>query len=384
MFDFYFSVISILCCFFVSYLFFNSGFLSIPESNNRFKSIDGLRGFLAILVMLHHFVITYYWHFSGRWGDPTEIIYKNFGKVGVSMFFIITGFLFISKIIKVDGKVNWIRLMETRFFRIFPLYFLMVILISLVVYLRGGFEFFNFHDVFSDYLLWLVFLGGDINSFSGTNLIIAGVDWTLRYEWFFYLLLPLISFLIYRVVGVFLLFFAFLIFLFFSPVVFGLNSKYFVLFYIGGGVAFLFHKFGDYISRLNFLNSKAFSLFLVLIIYLVLTNRNSMGVFQMFLMGLLFFFIAAGSSIFGVLNSRYSILLGEISYSIYLLHGFVLYLFFGFFVNPESYTIFQYSLFMPVVALIVVFLSVFSFKYIESPFVSLGHNGYFSRFLVGK
>lgn len=384
MFDFYISVITVLLCYLTSYFLLNAGAIPVPEVNNRFRSIDGLRGFLAISVMLHHFVISYYWHLGRKWGDPVEVIYKNFGKVGVSMFFIITGFLFISKILRAEGKINWISLFESRCFRIFPLYLLVLSFISLVIFLSGGFEQLNYPDVLYDYLLWFVFLGGDINSFSGTNLIIAGVDWTLRYEWFFYLLLPIITFFIYRVLGVVFLLVSFFIFLFFSPVVFGLNSKYFILFYIGGGVAFLLYKFTWCMPSQDFLNSKRFSFFLVLLIYIVLTYENSMGVIHMFLMGLLFFCIAAGSSIFGVLNLKYSILLGEISYSIYLLHGLVLYLFFVFFVDPKSFTVLQYSYFMPVVALIVVLLSVVSFKYIEMPFISLGRKGFFSKFWNNK
>ena len=38
---------------------------------------------------------------------------------------------------------------------------------------------------------WILFRGGDLEGFP-TGIIIAGVNWTLTYEWAFYLLLPLL------------------------------------------------------------------------------------------------------------------------------------------------------------------------------------------------
>ena len=44
---------------------------------------------------------------------------------------------------------------------------------------------------------WILFRGGDLEGFP-TGIIIAGVNWTLTYEWAFYLLLPLLHAIFHR------------------------------------------------------------------------------------------------------------------------------------------------------------------------------------------
>lgn len=149
----------------------------------RYGAIDGLRGFLAIAVFFHHFIITWYWKTNGIWAKPPETYYQNYGQVGVAIFFMITGFLFISKIIKDDGKTNWFKLYESRFFRIFPLYIFVVLIVTLVAFSDSKFKLnVSSLELVKQYLQWGIFHGGVINNFSETSKVIAGVDWTLKYE----------------------------------------------------------------------------------------------------------------------------------------------------------------------------------------------------------
>ncbi|WP_155519215.1 acyltransferase family protein, partial [Lactobacillus delbrueckii] len=60
----------------------------------RSSPIDALRGLLATSVVCHHFVVTYHWKVSGVWERPQSAILNNMGVVPVSLFFMITGFLF--------------------------------------------------------------------------------------------------------------------------------------------------------------------------------------------------------------------------------------------------------------------------------------------------
>ena len=62
--------------------------------------MDGLRGILALSVLVHHFYITYFWKTTGLWKRPESDLLNNFGAIAVSFFFLITGYLFISKIQK--------------------------------------------------------------------------------------------------------------------------------------------------------------------------------------------------------------------------------------------------------------------------------------------
>jgi len=115
-------------------------FSFLSHRQGRYGSIDGLRGFLAISVLFHHFIVTWYWKVNGDWVRPPEDYYQNYGKVSVALFFMITGFLFISKIMKDDGKTNWFKFYESRIFRIFPLYIFAVLIVTLIVFSGSDLE----------------------------------------------------------------------------------------------------------------------------------------------------------------------------------------------------------------------------------------------------
>lgn len=75
------------------------------DSLDRSSPIDAMRGILALSVMTHHFYITYVWKTVGSWKTPESIFLENLGAVGVSLFFLTTGFLFLNKIKK--NNINW-------------------------------------------------------------------------------------------------------------------------------------------------------------------------------------------------------------------------------------------------------------------------------------
>lgn len=75
-----------------------------PPSLGRYASIDGLRGYLAFFVFLHHSCIWYFFLRTGQWQAPPSNLYNHFGQSSVALFFMITGFLFFSKLI--DGRTR--------------------------------------------------------------------------------------------------------------------------------------------------------------------------------------------------------------------------------------------------------------------------------------
>ena len=89
----------------------------------RYSTIDGLRGYLAFAVFLSHSSIWYFYLHFGRWDVPQSNFYTHLGQSSVTLFFMITGFLFWSKLL--DGRVqpiDWSRLYLSRLFRLVPLY----------------------------------------------------------------------------------------------------------------------------------------------------------------------------------------------------------------------------------------------------------------------
>ncbi len=95
------------------------------------------------------------------------------------------------------------------------------------------------------------------------------------------------------------------------------------------------------------------------------------SIFQMLLLGIPFIMIALGNTIFGVLESKGLKTLGEVSYSIYLIHGLILYMLFSVFnvFSFEKGSALQYIASLPIVLALVSAVSVLTFSAIEKPFI---------------
>lgn len=71
---------------------------------SRTMTIDGLRGYLAVGVFIHHAVIYYRYLTERIWDNPASSLYTQLGSINVSLFFMITGYLFWGKIISCQGR----------------------------------------------------------------------------------------------------------------------------------------------------------------------------------------------------------------------------------------------------------------------------------------
>ncbi len=355
----------------------------LSSRSGRYGTLDGLRGYLALSVVFHHYVITWYWKVGGSWGRPPEDYFQNYGKIGVAIFFMITGFLFISKVMGSAGKLNWFMLYESRIFRIFPLYIFAVAIISVVVLYKSGFELIvTGPELVGQYLKWLVFMGGTINNFDDTRTVIAGVDWTLKYEWVFYLMLPMLAALLYRTFMVRTI----LLLLICAPIYYGMIQFYeidaalFVLFIIGGFTAYLNKRLriSEVVIKSNLVSSVA-----MLSIVLALFQPKAFGFAHAILLSVFFVLIVLGNDMYGVFSHKSSVLLGEISYSIYLLHGLVLYLAFSVFdiAHIQDFSLQEYLLFLPLMCVVVITVSAVTFIYIENPGVKIGRKHLLSNML---
>ena len=240
----------------------------------------------------------------------------------------ITGFLFTTKLLRASGPVDWWRLYRSRVFRIFPLYLLVVGVISLLVFHNSSYRLnVPWSTLLQQYAHWLMFHGGLINDYPYTRVVIASVDWTLKYEWLFYLALPLLHLSLVR--GGRIVAFALLvasILLFARPVGLGsFTSLFFLLFTVGAGVAWLQH--GSTTGR-DLARSNLSSMISLAAIVAALLQPVPLGITQVALMSVFFGLTALGNDLFGLFRTPASRLLGEISYSIYLTHGIVLFMLF--------------------------------------------------------
>lgn len=339
----------------------------------RYGAIDGLRGYLAISVFVYHFIITWYWHNTGKWTRPPEDYFQNFGKIGVMIFFMITGFLFISKIISDNGKTDWVRLYKSRIFRIYPLYLFVLIIVSIIVFYKT-----NFHinvEVFTllkQYAKWFIYYGGPINDYSHTKLIIAGVDWTLKYEWLFYLSLPLIAWIISKNKIIILSsLFITLIISYLHLGCCGINTMHASFFIVGGVIAYLNSM---KLNITGIIQSKFSSIITLIALLISLFYPHTYSLIQVAGVSIFFASVALGNTMFGFFESKASIFLGEISYSIYLLHGLVLYILFSVIniIDLNKLSLLQYEYTMPVIVILLILISTITHIIIELPGIRYG------------
>lgn len=314
------------------------GHLVAPrERADRFASIDGLRGYLALFVFLHHACIWYFYLHSGQWQVPPSNLYTHLGQASVALFFMITGFLFFGRILGAREKpIDWPRLLMSRLLRLVPLYALFLLLLVLLVLLvSGGTLRVPVLQALADVLRWGSFtiLGApDLNQVADTWRITAGVTWSLPYEWLFYASLPLQALLTrsrtdVRAVLASGASVSAILYLW-SPSVIHLSA------FLGGMMAAVTvrsERFRAFAGTLP-----ATLLMALCMLLLVSAFPNAVGYPQLVLLTLAFSMIAGGNSAGGMLTHRLSSWLGEISYGIYLLHGMLLFALFTFVVGVEQ------------------------------------------------
>ncbi len=156
----------------------------------RVSSIDGLRGFLALGVFVFHMVLMRRYLAEGVWESPQSHFYAVIGPVGVSVFFMLTGYLFWTRLLRTRGRPGWARLYIGRLFRIGPMYLAVVVAMLLIVFSRSGFTLREPAGAVAGPVLQWLALGlidtqPDVNGEVARH-VLAGVTWTLWYEWVFY------------------------------------------------------------------------------------------------------------------------------------------------------------------------------------------------------
>ena len=353
------------------------GWMPLPSSQHRLGCIDGLRGYLALGVMVHHFVISLGVLAGRPWQAPSSGFFNTIGQAGVVLFFMITGALFYDKLTSGRGPVNWASLYVSRVFRLAPLLWFVTALVAVIVVVRRGGEVGSINDLAAALLRWLLFAGTpDIGGYSGTALIVAGVTWTLAYEWAFYFALPLIALYAAAVRGLGLPPVAAVISLLVAG--WACDGVAWRGWAIGFAVPFAIGMLAVELSRApriaHYLRSTPAALGGLGALLAALTLFHSaFGNIPYLLLGLFFAPIVAGNSYGSVLMRGGSRVLGEASYGIYLLHGVCLNVFTVDIVRRggwELSTILWAAL--PPLGLLVVSLACLTFLIIERPAIRAG------------
>jgi peptidoglycan/LPS O-acetylase OafA/YrhL len=308
--------------------------------------LESLRGLLAMSVLFSHAVVTYFYFQTGVWTSPPAPFYAFLGPGAVILFSFLSGFLFWSKCLAHDGIKTYRSFLAARGRRLIPAYYVSVAIVMLLVLARMHFKLVAPLTTFLGELVrWLIFLPThEVDGFARASLVNASVVWSLMFEVMFYLLLPLMFFLFkgYRILvymaiaGAVSWTLARHGFTAFTPalvrggplpfVAFALNSVFGFGFGIGMLVAVLYARCPKHVwQALKQRRLTPIPLFFVSAPLIFKVGMYSAAEFL--LLGVVFVFIVAGNDFFGLLSSKAVFLLGTVSYSFYITHGIVLFVF---------------------------------------------------------
>lgn len=169
----------------------------LSKSDQRIIELDGLRGIAVLMVLA--------WHFIGSMapvytGTVPDLIYAStvFGRTGVDLFFVLSGFLIIGILLDNRAATNHFRVFYTRrICRIWPPYVALMIVYWGCFLLLGQSVVFNTHPTFPiQFLSQLTFNFGTLMVIANGAVARAfSVTWSVGIEEWFYLIFPFFIFL---------------------------------------------------------------------------------------------------------------------------------------------------------------------------------------------
>lgn len=151
------------------------------ESSSRLKSFEGLRAWAVIMVFNVHFLGQYYQnHYFVGVDSFAERVFKflHSGHIGVDLFFVLSGFLIFSTLNR--NKPSFKSYISHRINRIMPAH-VVVLLLLMFANIWGGF----FTNVWGGFFANILFLPTFVSQLPAFN----SVTWTLGWEWLFYILM---------------------------------------------------------------------------------------------------------------------------------------------------------------------------------------------------
>ena len=338
-------------------------------SSNRIYGLDALRGYAALYVMVFH---TYF--LGGIYiheGKIKELIIH--GEMGVPIFFVISGFSITYSVFQKEF-FNLFELKNfciRRFYRIIPLFYFAFIL-NLVFMIINA-ESIKLYDSIVTLCFFFPFVSGHQES-----MVMAG--WSLGIEMVFYLLFPLLFLLlkINKRMFIFLIILALFIHLYAS---FDKNNPY-----LNFAFQSIFFLFGMLMCFYRSIIQKLFShgmlqiislvaiLFGVIILILgIWVFKNQPFVFFRF-SGIIL--LVSGTFFYRgkLLVNKINIFLGDLSYSIYLMHPLVILFLVKLGLNVliyEYFPNFGFLVFISIVGISVIGVSFLTYNFIEKPFINI-------------
>ena len=157
-----------------------------PSQSNYFPSIDILRGFAALSVVVYHVIELFGWSAFPVTG---VLLWFRIGWMGVDLFFVISGFVIglsaFSGIDKYGSTLFRSDFIKKRIVRIVPLHYLTMLVF--LVFIMPALLFESFWKNLTSHLLFVH--NFSVNLHGGIN----GANWSLATEMQFYLLMMFLA-----------------------------------------------------------------------------------------------------------------------------------------------------------------------------------------------
>ena len=305
-------------------------FQSLSFVQNKIYSIEVLRFLASISVLIYHYKIFFF--IANRFNDFTYIdpsnslfisdlpfnsvlsIFYRFGDYGVQVFWCISGFIMSYVYLEQENKINAKSFFFNLFSRLYPLHFATLVLITVIqiisLILFGNFSIFD-NNNFYNFLLHFFFISGwgfqDGQSF---NQPIWSVSLELIAYFLFFFSIKMIKNINYLKIIIF-----YIILLFLNKFFFNEFKNQGVIsciqLFLSGVLVFKIYK------EFSYFNFVLFSIFLLTI--------SILGSFKIFLFCpaiVMIFLISENLLIkFKVVFLKFFSLLGNLTYSSYLLHA---------------------------------------------------------------
>ena len=329
----------------------------VPKKNQYFYSLDLFRGFCGYGVAITHLNA---FAFSNVYMEYMSLIFAEF-------FFVLSGFVLYPQLLKVlHNKKNLFIFYKRRWMRTLPLYFIVLILISI---LTG-------HLISWDFLKYLILIQKSFPGFLNNDYY--PVIWHLSIEEFFYLIFPLIIITSNRdnfILRAIYLFIGIIIAKFFLSHI--VDANFFrtgtLLRFDAILIGFIIAHFKDYLlsrKKLIFISFIIFSL-----IYFFnsnfLINGKDIPILKFFFILLMqitsivvmLTFILMEPFITNNNFKKFSLLISEQAYSIYLFHMILIYIF-----KKMEYSVFFTS---SLYIILLFFISTLVYRFFEKPIMKL-------------
>ncbi len=294
-----------------------------PAPANRLANIQSLRGIAALLVVFSHLMVI------ERKYSPDQFLgsWANYGQVGVDLFFVISGFIMVHVAMKMRrGSKPALEFLFARISRVYPLYWLVSAALLMVWLIRPDMVFSSFKtdpNILKSFLLY-----------PDTRDPLLAVGWTLIHEVGFYLVFALALLLKPKWLLPFLFLWAGLIGLgqytgvnTHNPVIALLFSPLTYEFLAGAFAGWIFHKWNAKFALAAMMTGLVLW---VVSLYLLISAGHSM--IESHMGRAIHFALPATLTVYGLAGlksnlPKWSQMLGDWSYALYLTHILTLTLF---------------------------------------------------------